>query len=78
VTTKKKASMRCAKCARTNLSHPHLKFKCVLQLPSELGSNPSLEMVINRQRKILVHEETMDCVIGKRNCTTKKYICNEA
>jgi hypothetical protein len=59
------------------LSHPHLEFKCVPQFPSEYGNNPSLEMVMNRLRKILLHEKTMDRVIGNRNCKTKKYICNE-
>ncbi len=60
-----------------NLSHPHLKFKCLPQFPAELENNPSLQTVINRKRKILLHEETMDCIIGNRNCKTNKYICND-
>ncbi len=62
VTTNKKASMRCAKCVWTNLSHPHLKFMCMPQFQSELGNNPSLVTVINRQRKTLLHEEKNDCI----------------
>ena len=74
---RKKASMRCAKCARTNVSNPQLKFKCLPRFPAELGNNPSLQSVLNRQKRILLHEETMDRVVGDRNCKSKKYICNE-
>jgi hypothetical protein len=75
--TKKKVSLRCAKCGKNNVSHPHLKFKCLPQYPVELGENPTLQTVTNREKKVLLHEEIMDCVVGDPTCKTKKYICCE-
>ena len=74
---KKKVSLRCAKCGKNNVSHPHLKFKCLPRYPVELGDNPTLQTVANREKRVLLHEEIMDCVIGDPKCKTKKYICCE-
>ncbi len=74
---KKKVSLRCAKCGKNNVSHPHLKFKCLPRYPVELGDNPTLQTVANREKRVLLHEEIMDRVIGDPKCKTKKYICCE-
>jgi hypothetical protein len=76
-TAKNKVSVQCAKCLKNNVSHPYLKFKCVPQYPVDLEANPTLQSVVNREKKILLHEEVMDCVVGNPRCKSKKYICNE-
>jgi len=45
--------------------------------PVELGDNPALQTVAKREKRVLLHEEIMDCVIGDPNCKTKEYICCE-
>lgn len=74
---KKKVSIQCAKCGKNNVTHPFMKFKCVPRYPVELGRNPTLRSVIAREKKILLHEEVMERVAGKKSIKTKKYICRE-
>lgn len=73
----KRVSIQCAKCGKNNVTYPNLKFKCVPKYPVDLGRNPTLRSVINWQRKILLHEEVMERVAGKKSIKSKKYICSE-
>ena len=72
---KKRVSIQCAKW--NNLTHPNLKFKCVPRYPVPLGRNPTLRSVIKREKKVLLHEEVMERVAGKKSIMSKKYICSE-
>jgi hypothetical protein len=76
-TSKKKVSIQCAKCLKNNISHLYLKFQCVPQYPVDLEANPTLQSVINREKRVILHEEIMNHIVGNPICKSKKYICNE-
>ena len=66
-TPKKRASMRCAKCKKTNIDTNAPKFHCVPKYPApHPHANPTLQQVIQRQGRILLHEEMMDRLVGSR------------
>ena len=81
---KKRPSMRCAKCKKTNLDPNSPKFHCVPKYPAPLkNDNPSLHQVTLHQGRILLHEEMMDRLVGSRKpkkprtVFPKTYFCED-
>ena len=81
---KKRPSMRCFKCKKTNLSTNAPRFHCVPIYPApHLHANPTLQQVIQRQGRILLHEEMMDRLRGARKpkkprkVFPKTYFCED-
>jgi hypothetical protein len=76
---KRKVSMRCAKCQKTNLDPNAPKFHIVPTYPApHRKKNPTLNQVAKRQEKILLHEEMMERVTGFRTCNRVKiYFCED-
>ena len=79
---KKRASRICAKCGRNDapcniIEGNEVAFFCVPAYPAKLNAgNPTLESVVNREGRILLHKYVMDRCGCPMGCKVKKYVCN--
>ena len=76
---KRRASMICAKCGRNNSPRSvatgnDVRFFSVPTFPAPLKA-PTLDTFIKREGRILLHRYVMDRVGCSKECTNKKYIC---